>query len=147
MMMLAMMVLAACADSNDDSADNPIDNLHPTAVDAGPSYTDKTVDVNRDGKAYGQVALRFYSDMPSVAYISVADFHKIMTDGEAMKVNRQGDIYQLATRNGTATIDVKADHLYSTTYAGFVDLMWMTDPTPVCSMKKTIPIPSSTVAI
>ena len=128
-MMLAMMVLAACADSNDDSADNPIDNLQPTAVDAGPSYTDKTVDVNRDGKAYGQVALRFYSDMPSVAYISVADFHKIMTDGEAMKVNRQGDIYQLATRNGTATIDVKADHLYSTTYAGFVDLMWMTDPT------------------
>ena len=129
MMMLAMMVLAACADSNDDSADNPIDNLQPTAVDAGPSYTDKTVDVNRDGKAYGQVALRFYSDMPSVAYISVADFHKIMTDGEAIKVNRQGDIYQLATRNGTATIDVKADHLYSTTYAGFVDLMWMTDPT------------------
>ena len=67
--------------------------------------------------------------MPSVAYISIAEFHKMMTGGEAMKVERQGDLYQLATRNGTATVDVKADYLHSTTYAGFVDLMWMLDPT------------------
>jgi hypothetical protein len=125
LMLLSIIVLAACSDNDDNS----VDNLQPTAVDAGPSYTEKTVDVNRDGKAYGQVSLRFYSNMPSVAYISVADFHRLMTAGEAMNVNRQGDLYQLATRNGTATIDVKADNLYSTTYAGFVDLMWMTDPT------------------
>lgn len=123
-MLLASMVLVACTDNNDNSGDNP----PQTPVDAGPSYTDKTVDVNRDGNAYGQVSLRFYSDMPSVAYISVADFHKVMTAGEEMKVSRQGDLYQLATRNGTATVDVKADYLNSTTYAGFVDLMWMTDP-------------------
>ena len=67
--------------------------------------------------------------MPSVAYISVADFHKLMTAGDAMKVTRQGNLYLLATRNGTATVDVKADYLHSTTYAGFVDLMWMLDPT------------------
>lgn len=123
-MLLASMVLVACTDNNDNSGDNP----PQTPVDAGPSYTDKTVDVNRDGNAYGQVSLRFYSDLPSVAYISVADFHKVMTAGEEMKVSRQGDLYQLATRNGTATVDVKADYLNSTTYAGFVDLMWMTDP-------------------
>ena len=123
-MLLASMVLVACTDNNDNPGDNP----PQTPVDAGPSYTDKTVDVNRDGNAYGQVSLRFYSDMPSVAYISVADFHKVMTAGEEMKVSRQGDLYQLATRNGTATVDVKADYLNSTTYAGFVDLMWMTDP-------------------
>ena len=124
LMLLASMVLVACTDNNDNPGDNP----PQTPVDAGPSYTDKTVDVNRDGNAYGQVSLRFYSDMPSVAYISVADFHKVMTAGEEMKVSRQGDLYQLATRNGTATVDVKADYLNSTTYAGFVDLMWMTDP-------------------
>ena len=124
LMLLASMVLVACTDNNDNPGDNP----PQTPVDAGPSYTDKTVDVNRDGNAYGQVSLRFYSDMPSVAYIAVADFHKVMTAGEEMKVSRQGDLYQLATRNGTATVDVKADYLNSTTYAGFVDLMWMTDP-------------------
>ena len=125
LMLLASVVLTACTDNND----NPSGNPQPTPVDAGPSYTDKTVDVNRDGKAYGQVSLRFYSNMPSVAYISVADFHKIMTAGETMTVTRQGDLYGLATRNGTATVDVKADYLNSTTYAGFVDLMWMTDQT------------------
>ena len=125
LMLLVIMVLAACTDNNE----NPVGNLQPASVDAGPSYTDKTVEVNRDGNAYGQVSLRFYSDMLSVAYISVADFHKIMTGGEVMKVTRQGDLYGLATRNGTATVDVKADYLNSTTYAGFVDLMWMTDPT------------------
>ena len=124
-MLLVIILFAACTDNND----NPGDPTQLPAIDAGPSYTDKTVDVNRDGNIYGQVSLRFYSDMPSVAYISVADFHKLMTAGDAMKVTRQGNLYLLATRNGTATVDVKADYLHSTTYAGFVDLMWMLDPT------------------
>ena len=125
LMLLVIILFAACTDNNDNPGDNP----QPTPVDAGPSYTEKMVDVNRDGKTYGQVSLRFYSDLPSVAYISVADFHKIMTAGDVMKVTRQGNLYQLASRNGTATVDVKADYLHSTTYAGFVDLMWMLDPT------------------
>ena len=107
LMLLTVILFAACTDNNDNPGDNP----QPTPVDAGPSYTDKMVDVNRDGKTYGQVSLRFYSDMPSVAYISVADFHKIMTAGDVMKVTRQGNLYQLASRNGTATVDVKADYL------------------------------------
>ena len=125
LMLLAIMFLVACTDNND----NPSDNTPLTPVDVGPSYTVKTVDVNRDGNAYGQVSLRYYSDLPSVAYISVTDFHRLMTGGEAMGISRQGDLYLLATRNGMATVDVKADYLHSTTYAGFVDLMWMLDPT------------------
>ena len=107
MLLLTVILFAACTDNND----NPGDPTQLPAIDAGPSYTDKTVDVNRDGKTYGQVSLRFYSDLPSVAYISVADFHKIMTAGDVMKVTRQGNLYQLASRNGTATVDVKADYL------------------------------------
>ena len=124
MTLLAFMVLTACTDNDD----NPGYNSQSAPVDAGSTYTDKTVDVNRDGKADGQVSLRFYSDMPSVAYISVADFHKMMTAGETMKVTRQGGLYELSTRKGTATVDVKADNLFSPTYAGFVDLLWMTAP-------------------
>jgi hypothetical protein len=120
---VAMSVTIASCTDNDDTAG---DDSQPTPIDAGPTYTDKMVAVNRDGNAYGQVSLRFYSDMPSVAYISIADFHKLKTGGDVMKVTRQGDLYLLATRNGTATVDVKADYLHSTTYAGFVDLMWMT---------------------
>jgi hypothetical protein len=91
LMLLALLLLTACRDNHD----NDVDITPLTAIDEGPSYTDKMVDVNRDGKAYGQVSLRFYSDMPSVAYISVADFHKLMTGGEAMKVARQGNLYKI----------------------------------------------------
>ena len=122
-----MTMLTGCSADDDEVNDNG--DSQPASVDAGPSYTDKTVDVNRDGNAYGQVSLRFYSDMPSVAYISVADFHKIMTGGEAMRVTRQGDLYELTTKGGTATVNVQADNLYSTTYGGFVDLLWMVEPT------------------
>ena len=45
-----------------------------------------------------------------------------------MKVTREGDLYELTTKGGVATVDVKADYLNSMTYAGFVDLMWMTAP-------------------
>jgi hypothetical protein len=65
LMLLVIILFAACTDNNDNPGDNP----EPTPVDAGPSYTDKMVDVNRDGKTYGQVSLRFYSDLPS-AYAS-----------------------------------------------------------------------------
>ena len=77
-MLLAIILLSACTDNDD----NPSGTPQPPAVDVGPSFAEKTVDVSRDGNAYGQVAIRFYSDMPSVPYISVADFHRVMTGGE-----------------------------------------------------------------
>ena len=69
LMLLATILFAACTDKQDNPGDNP----QPTPVDAGPSYTDKIVDVNRDGQLFGKVSLRFSSNTPSVAYISRAD--------------------------------------------------------------------------
>ena len=125
-MLLTLVLMAACSDDTDNQGGG---GSQPTIVDAGPTYTDKMVDVSRDGKAFGQVSLRFYSDMPSVAYISAADFHRIMTGVDAMKITREGDLYELTTRNGVAKVDVKADNLNSTTYAGFLDLLWTMDQT------------------
>lgn len=45
MLMLGVMVLVGCTD-NIDAPVNPVEE----AVDEGPSYTEKTVDVNRDGQ-------------------------------------------------------------------------------------------------
>lgn len=74
--LLAMVLLAACTDNDDNGGSS-----QSSPVDVGPTYTDKTVDVNRDGKAYGQVALRFYSDMPSVAYLRFG-----LSDNEAERI-------------------------------------------------------------
>ncbi len=104
MLMLGVMVLVGCTD-NIDAPVNPVEE----AVDEGPSYTEKTVDVNRDGKAYGQVTLRFYADMPNVPYISVADFHKVMTGGQTMKVQRQGNLYELTTLDDKVLVSTALD--------------------------------------
>ena len=74
-----------------------------TAVDPGMSYTDKILPVTRGKKSEGQLRLRYYSDMPSVAYVSVADFHNLLSKGQTMTVTSQGDIYTLTTKNGTTT--------------------------------------------
>ena len=108
LLLLVTVTLSACTDSDDSLSDSP----QSTALDEGPSFTDKAVDVNRDGNAYGQVSLRFYSDKPSVAYISVAEFYRIMTGGETMKVERQGDLYKLTGHDGAATVDVKDDRIH-----------------------------------
>jgi len=126
LLLSATVLLAACSDSDNDVNGEGTDRQ--TAVDAGPAYADKSLPVNRDGSAYGQAAVRYYSDKPSVAYISVADFYKLMTGGETMSVERRGDLYELTARGVTATVDVKADNLYSSAYDGFVNLMWMVDP-------------------
>lgn len=113
-----------------DNVDNNGGGSNPTAaIDAGTKYTDKTVSVSRDGKPQGQISIRFYNDMPSVPYISVADFHKVITNGETMKVARQANVYELTTKYGTGIVDVKDDYLYSTSYAGLTNLMWMVDAT------------------
>ncbi len=122
-MLLAMVLSTACTDDNDNGGGSS----QSTAVDAGPAFSEKTVSVNRDGQAFGQVTLRYYADMPHVPYISIADFHKVMTGGETMKVRRQVNLYELTTRDGTATVDVLNDNLRSTAYANFVNLMWMVD--------------------
>ena len=46
-LLLATTVLASCVDNQDNPGGGP--QLAP--VDEGPAYTDKTVDVNRDGKS------------------------------------------------------------------------------------------------
>ena len=49
--LLAMVLLAACTDNDDNGGSS-----QSSPVDVGPTYTDKTVDVNRDGKAYVKIS-------------------------------------------------------------------------------------------
>ena len=42
-------------------------------ADAAVTFETRQVPISRGGEADGTVSLRFYSDLPSVPYISVAD--------------------------------------------------------------------------
>ena len=65
---IACSLLSSCTDK-----DNPVTGPDTPEVD----YQERLVPViDPQGKAQGTVTLRFYSDMPSVAYVSISNFHR-----------------------------------------------------------------------
>lgn len=102
LMAMAIMVLGftACTDDNDDASQQP-----KTNPDDQTAYTEKMVPVNRDGQNSGTVAIRFYEDMPSVPYISVADFQNVMVPGSTVSVTKTSTgTYELKNAGGTLTV-------------------------------------------
>lgn len=120
----ALLLLAACTD--DTSQDGG--SSQPVPMDPGKGYTERAVSVNRNGKAAGTVTLRFYDDMPNVAYIAATTYYRMMLPDATMTVNRQDDSYMLTASGHSATVDVVNDVLTSTSYNDFVSLQSLTGP-------------------
>ena len=121
LMAMAIMVLGftACTDDNDDSVQRP-----ETNPDDQTAYTVKQVPVNRDGNNSGTVALRFYEDMPSVPYISVADFQNIVVPGTTVSVTKTGTaLYQLKNAGGTLIVNTIDETCAFDDFMGFTNQM------------------------
>ena len=69
--LIAIFVLSACSID-----DNPV----PEPVIPGQKdYVERLVPVVApNGESQGTVTLRFYNDMPNVAYVSISDFQRMM---------------------------------------------------------------------
>ena len=119
-MATAIMVLGftACTDNED----NP---LQPeTNPDDLTAYTVKMVPVNRDGNNGGTVAIRFYEDMPSIPYISVADFQNIVVPGTTVSVTKSGSaLYQLKNAGGTLIVNTIDETCAFDDFLGFTNQM------------------------
>ena len=109
LMAAAIMTLGftACTDDNN----NDIVSVQPqTTYEVLTGYMEMTVPVNRDGQSAGTVAIRFYEDMPSVPYISVADFQNIMVPGTTVSVTKTGtDTYVLENSGARLTVNTTAE--------------------------------------
>ena len=93
----AMTLVVACGPRMYSSL-----NTVPDEQPDGGSYTERIVPVVTKIAPDSQVTLRFYDDMPNVAYISAADFQSIVLPGSTMTVTHTGaGEYTLA--NGDAT--------------------------------------------
>lgn len=91
---------------------------------AETAFTAKQVPVNRGGEDGGNVTLRFYDDMPSVAYISVADFQTLMLPGSRMTVTKTGDgQYTLENQYAKAMVNTTTEQFSSDDYMAFTNLM------------------------
>ena len=100
-MALLGLSMTACL----DSPDNPVDSGQEVvtgddASDKAPFKVTQTV-VNDNGKSTKTVALRYYDDMPHVAYIAVTDFQDMLVPSKSIRVSRTAaSQYQLVTSKG-----------------------------------------------
>ena len=68
--------------------------------------------------------MRFYEDMPSVPYISVADFQQLMLPGTTITVSKTGEgEYLLEGPLAKATVNITSDQFSSDDYMNFTNLM------------------------
>ncbi len=84
-------------------------------------YQEKSVAVSREGKSKSPVTLRFYNDLPNVAYISVSNFYNLLL-GKTLTVTKTGEAdYLLTTAAGQqATFNTTAETMAFNDYLAFV---------------------------
>lgn len=117
------LTLTACV----DIFDNPVPGQR---VDNGDDASDNTpyqvteVSVNDNGESTKTVTLRYYEDMPHVAYIAVADFQKMLVPSKHIKVSRTAaSQYQLETSKGeTALVNTAEESMTFDDYISFVSM-------------------------
>ena len=120
-MMVGSFTLTSCVDNQDNPGGG------------GGSYKDKKKYVERlfpvvdpQNNPLGTVLLRFYQDMPSVAYINVSHYQEMMYPGTTIQVTNLGDgKYVLTNPFGTAKVDTEKDLFMSNDYEAFTNMMGM----------------------
>lgn len=126
-MLAVIMVLTSCTDIIDNPVPTPSPDDDP--VDDKTAFTVKQVPVNRYGQQDGTVAIRFYEDMPSVPYISAADFQKVVLPGSTFKVTKTGaGVYQLQNQFSTATVNTADETCSFDDFMAFTNLMGLVQP-------------------
>ena len=122
MMTIGCFFMTACAVD-----DNPAVGPDKPAV---KDYSERLVPViDPKGASHGTVMLRFYNDMPNVAYVSINNFQQMMYPGTTVQVVPIGEHqYALSNPNGTATVDTDKDIFESDDYEAFTNMMGQVQP-------------------
>ena len=88
-------------------------------------HVDKKVGVFREKLTNETATVRFFNDMPSIAYMPIEDYYAIMLPGYTMSTESMGNgQYKLTSACGTAVVNVDEDSFASDNYAAFTNLMW-----------------------
>ena len=143
--MLAAMITCGLASVTMTSCTTGIDN--PVVIPDVPDvdvkdYVDRMVSVvDPQNKPQGVVTLRFYDDMPSVAYVSISNFQSMIYPGTTVQVVKTAEgQYELISPCGTATVDTQKDTFESDHYDDFTNMMGMVQPGMANDMYDSLPI-------
>ena len=136
MMMVGSFTLTSCVDNQDNPSGGG------GGGDKDKKYVERLVPVvDPQENVLGTVLLRFYDDMPNVAYISVSHFQEIMYPGTTIQVQSYGDgKYTLTSPCGTAKVDTYQDLFISNDYEAFTNMMGMVQPGMANTTYDALPI-------
>ena len=143
--MLAAMMTCGLASVTMTSCTTGIDN--PVVIPDVPDvdvkdYVERMVPVvDPQNKPQGMVTLRFYDDMPSVAYVSISNFQSMIYPGTTVQVVKTAEgLYDLISPCGTATVDTEKDTFESDHYDDFTNMMGMVQPGMTNDIYDALPI-------
>ncbi|MDO4797966.1 MAG: S41 family peptidase [Coriobacteriales bacterium] len=140
--LLLCVVLAACGGQGTDASSGTASgnaSSNSTTSTQSAAYTQKEVPIFREAATDETVTLRFYEQTPSIAYIGLADYYKLMLPQGSMDVERKDDGTYLFTSHtgadpstntgqglgGTAVADPAAGTLTSPDLPAFTNMMTM----------------------
>ena len=117
---LVAVVLTACVEPLDPGQKTPTGD---DASDKMPFKVTQT-SVNDNGRGTKTVSLRYYEDMPHVAYIAVSDFQNLLVPGKSIKMSKTAaSQYTLETIKGeTAKVNTAEESMAFEDYMNFVSL-------------------------
>ena len=116
---LAPCVPAAAGGAPETAAKTAAEN-----ADAAEGFEEKEFPAVYSDGPDGTVTLRFYEDLPEIAYISAAEYLRIMMPGAQMETHREDDgTYTLTSPTGEASADTENDTLSSDDLAAFTNVM------------------------
>ena len=135
MMMVGGFTMTSCTDKDDQESSggggeevkNYVERLYPV--------------VDPKNSSLGTVMLRFYDDMPNVAYINVSHFQEMMYPGTTIQVQNLGNgRYALSNPFATAEVDTEKDLFMSSNYEAFTNMMGMVQAGMPNTMYDALPI-------
>lgn len=132
-----VVALSGCRNASTETPASTHSSGSPTNSARQNGYTVKEVPVFRVGPTDERATLRFYDDMPNVAYIDVTDFYKLLLPQGTMDATMQDDgTWLLVTHTGakesevmehgaggTAVVDPAAGTISSADLPAFVNTM------------------------
>lgn len=137
LLVVALLALPSCATAPASSSSSTDTSQSAAVAATQVAYTETQVPVFRAALTDEMATLRFYDDMPHVAYINIADFYKILLpSGTLDQIPNNDGTWLLTTHTGadeatampyglggTATVDPIAGTITSPNLPAFVNTM------------------------
>ena len=102
-----------------------------TAEQGPVAYEDRDIPLFRAQLTQETIPIRFYDDMPNIAYVKIEDYHHIFLPEDQVTVEETADgtgVYNVANGSGSAVIDTVEETIESDDLFAFVNVMGMLQP-------------------